>query len=152
MTGNESHFAYLDDPDLPGWKRWELRDTTRFNASLGPLSVRLRDDGVALVRMVPTRAHSNLQDLMHGGALLAFMDMALFAAARSLGVVTAGAAVTLDLSAQFIGTGKVGQPVIAEMEILRETGRLLFMRGLVKQGDGLLASFSATVRKFSPRK
>ncbi|MEG3181003.1 PaaI family thioesterase [Sphingomonas sp. LT1P40] len=145
-TTTETHFSYGDDPDLSGWKRWALRDDTRFNAFLGAIHTRLDGDR-ALVRMVPERRHSNLADSMHGGALLGFMDAALFAAARTFGVLTAGAAVTLDLSAQFIGTSTIGQPVIAEVELLRETGRMLFLRGLVKQDDNVLASFSGTVRK-----
>ncbi len=142
----DTPFTYGDDPDLPGWKRWKLRDDTRFNAFLGAIHTRLDGDR-ALVRMVPERRHSNLQDSMHGGALLGFMDAALFAAARTFGVLTAGAAVTLDLSAQFIGTSTIGQPVVAEVELLRETGRMLFLRGLVKQDDNVLASFLGTVRK-----
>lgn len=147
----EPHFTYTDDPEHPGWKRWELRDPTRFNAFLGPILTRV-EDGKALVRMIPSRAHSNLRDSTHGGALLGFMDVALFAAARSFGVLAAGGAVTLDLSAQFIGTSTIGQPIIAEVELLRETGRMLFMRGLVKQEANVLASFSGTVRKSSPVK
>lgn len=149
---SSNHFLYFDDPDLPGWKRWALQDDTRFNAQFGPLSVKVIDETHAWVRMVPERRHSNLVDSTHGGALLGFMDLALFAAARSLGVVEAGGAVTLDLSAQFIGTSTIGEPILAEMELLRETGRLLFMRGLIKQGDNVLASFTGTVRKSSSRK
>lgn len=150
MSESETHFVFLDDPDHPGWKRWELRDPTRFNAFLGPILTRI-EDGKALVRMVPGREHSNLRDSTHGGALLGFMDVALFAAARSFGVISAGGAVTLDLSAQFIGTSTIGQPIVAEVDLLRETGRMLFMRGLVKQDANVLASFSGTVRKSSPK-
>ncbi|PKP90765.1 MAG: phenylacetic acid degradation protein [Alphaproteobacteria bacterium HGW-Alphaproteobacteria-16] len=142
-------FSYVPDPDHPDWMRWELRDPTRFNAFLGPILTRI-EGGKALVRMVPERRHSNLRESTHGGALLGFMDVALFAAARAFGVLSAGGAVTLDLSAQFIGTSRIGEPIIAEVELLRETGRMLFMRGLVKQDDHVLASFSGTVRKSSP--
>jgi uncharacterized protein (TIGR00369 family) len=147
---NADAFSYADDPDLPGWKRWQIRDATRFNGFLGPLLVKL-EDGKTLVRMVPQREHSNMLESMHGGALLGFMDVALFAAARSFGVLSAGGAVTLDLSAQFIGTSTIGQPITAEVELLRETGRMLFMRGLVKQEANVLASFSGTIRKPSAK-
>lgn len=142
-------FSFVPDPDHPGWMRWELRDPTRFNAFLGPILTRI-EDGKALVRMTTERRHSNLADSTHGGALLGFMDAALFAAARTFGVLSAGGAVTLDLSAQFIGTSRIGEPIVAEVELLRETGRMLFMRGLVRQDDAVLASFSGTVRKSSP--
>ena len=43
----------------------------------------------------------------------------------------------------------------ARVELLRETGRLLFLRGLVVQGDDaeVMAEFSGTIRKPSaPRR
>jgi uncharacterized protein (TIGR00369 family) len=145
-------FIYLDDPDEPGWKSWALSDPTRFNSLLGPFKVRLEDDGSARVRMVPRHQHSNLQNAVHGGTTLAFIDIALFAASRSFGLITAGTAVTLDLSTQFIGAGRIDEPLDAVVELLRETGRLLFLRGLIVQGDETIASFAATIRKPSPQK
>lgn len=101
--------------------------------------------------MVPGREHSNMRDQVHGGALLGFIDVALFAGARGLGVLSAGGAVTLDLATQFIGGGIVGLPLEARIELLRETGRLLFLRGLVVQQDApTIASFTATLRKSTP--
>lgn len=143
-------FSYEDDPDLPGWKRWQFRDATRFNAFIEPLHVRIRGD-IARVRMVPRHDHSNMRGHVHGGALLGFMDVALFAAARGFGVLGAGGAVTLDLSAQFIGGGMIGIPLEARIELLRETGRMLFLRGLVVQDDvPTIASFTGTLRKSTP--
>ena len=139
-------FQTFDSPDHPGWMTWALSDPTRFNNLLGPFLLRM-EDGVARVRMTPRHEHSNLQDNLHGGALLAFVDIALFAASRGFGVIEAGTAVTLDLSVQFIGAGKVGTPIEAQVELLRETGRLLFLRGLVVQGETKVASFSGTIRK-----
>ncbi|MES2056105.1 MAG: PaaI family thioesterase [Pseudomonadota bacterium] len=143
-------FSYEDDPDAPGWKRWQFRDPTRFNAFIEPLLVRV-DEGLARVRMMPRHDHSNMRDQVHGGALLGFMDVALFAASRGFGVLSAGGAVTLDLSAQFIGGGRIGVPLEAHIELLRETGRMLFLRGLVVQeGEPTIASFSGTLRKSTP--
>ena len=140
-------FLYAPDPAEPGWNRWQFRDPTRFNAFIEPVWVRA-EDGIARVRMLPRREHSNMREAVHGGALLGFMDVALFAGSRGLGVLGAGGAVTLDLSAQFIGAGRIGEPLEAEVELLRETGRLLFLRGLVvQQGQPTIASFSATLRK-----
>ena len=142
-------FNYAEDMDNPGWMRWELKDTTRFNAVLGKLIVRREGDGRARVRMFPERLHSNLGDNIHGGAIAAFADVALFAAARTFGVLGAGRAVTLDMTLQFIGGGTLGKPLDAEVELLRETGRLVFERGLVTQGESVVASFTGTVRKVS---
>ncbi|WP_242140422.1 PaaI family thioesterase [Sphingomonas sp. TREG-RG-20F-R18-01] len=143
-------FTYDDDPDQPGWKRWQFRDATRYNAFLEPLLVKVEDE-IARVRMLPRHEHSNMRGDVHGGALLGFMDVALFAAARGFGVLSAGGAVTLDLSAQFIGGGKIGMPLEARIELLRETRNMLFLRGLIVQADTpTIASFSGTLRKSTP--
>jgi uncharacterized protein (TIGR00369 family) len=143
-------FTYDDDPDLPGWKRWQFRDPTRFNSFFDPLAVRMEGE-IARVRMVPRHDHSNMRNYMHGGALLGFIDVALFAAARGFGVIQAGGAVTLDLSAQFIGGGVTGEPLEARIELLRETKNMLFLRGLVVQdGQPTIASFTGTLRKSTP--
>ncbi len=130
---------------------WVASDPSRFNTLLGALSVRV-DGEIARVRMTPEHRHSNLRDHVHGGALLGFIDIAMFAGCRGFGVLTAGAAVTLDLSAQFIGGAVIGQPIEAQVELLRETGRMLFVRGIVVQGDEKVAAFSGTLRKSTPPK
>jgi acyl-coenzyme A thioesterase PaaI-like protein len=145
----EEHFHYQDDPDHPGWKRWEILDQGRFNAFIGALSVKL-EGKVARVRTTFARPHSNLRDHIHGGALTGFIDMALFAAGRSFGILS-GPASTLDLSVQFITGGEIGVPTEAHVELLRETGRLLFLRGVVVQDEAMVASFLGTIRKPSPR-
>ncbi|UZK65688.1 PaaI family thioesterase [Sphingomonas sp. M1-B02] len=141
----DAHFRYDDDPDLPGWKRWEMLEEGRFNAFIGALSVR-QEGKVARVRTTFGRQHSNLRDHIHGGALTGFIDMALFAAGRGFGVLS-GPASTLDLSVQFISGGAIDVPTEAHVELLRETGRLLFLRGTVVQEDVMVASFLGTVRK-----
>jgi len=143
-------FTFEDDPAEPGWKRWQFRDATRYNAFLEPLLVKVEGE-IARVRMMPRHEHSNMRDHVHGGVLLGFMDVALFAASRGFGVLSAGGAVTLDLSAQFIGGGRIGVPLEARIELLRETGRMLFLRGLiVQEGEPTIASFTGTLRKSTP--
>lgn len=143
-------FSYSDDSDQPDWKSWRFRDPTRFTGFMEPILVRIEGD-IARVRMMPGHQHPNMRENVHGGALLGFMDVALFAGARGLGALQAGGAVTLDLSAQFIGGAQVGVPLEAHVELLRETSRMLFMRGLiVQQGEPTVASFTGTLRKSTP--
>jgi uncharacterized protein (TIGR00369 family) len=145
-VSDEPAFQFGEDPDNPGWHSWRLRDETRYNGFLGPLLVR-RDGAMARVRMTPEHKHSNLSGAVHGGTTLGFIDTALFAASRMFGLIEAGTAVTLDLSVQFIGAGQVDRILEAEVELLRETRRLLFLRGLVTQDDEKVAAFSGTIRK-----
>lgn len=147
------HFRCEPDPENPGWLTWELVDQTRFNAlTMGKLIVRRESETSARLRMFPTARHSNLGNNVHGGVTLSLIDISLFAAARIAGVIEVGAAVTLDLSTQFIGAGRIDEPLDAVAEVLRETGRMVFVRGLVMQGAHLVASFSGTVRKPATRK
>ena len=140
------------DPEHPGWLTWTVADESRFNGhAIGKLIARAEDDGKVRVRMFPGIQHANMQDTLHGAAVLALADVALFATAQIGNGVNAGGSVTLDLTCQFIGSGGLVAPVDAVSEILRETGRLIFLRGLVEQEGRLLASFTATVRKPTQR-
>lgn len=144
-------FIYEPDPNNPGWHRWELSDDTRFNAqTMGRMLVRAESPQTCRVRMFPERKHSNLLDMVHGAVTLALVDISLFAAMRTLLNGNAGGSVTLELSSQFIGAGALGTPLDAVVEVMRETKRLVFMRGTVVQGESdehLVASFSGIVRK-----
>ncbi len=136
------------DPDNPGWLKWDMTDPSRYNGTvIGKILVRSDGEGKARLRMFPGHMHSNLSGVVHGGTTLGFIDVAMFGASRMFGLIEAGTAVTLDLSVQFIGAGVIGEPLDAEVELLKETGRLLFMRGLVVQGENRIAAFSGTIRK-----
>ena len=85
------------------------------------------------------------------GGALSLIDIALFATVQVLGTGEAGPSVTLELSTQFVGAGNPDQPLDAVTEIVRETGRMVFLRGQVVQGDSVVAGFSGIVRKLSSR-
>jgi uncharacterized protein (TIGR00369 family) len=134
------------DPDNPGWWTWTARDETRFNSVIGKLLVRADGPGRASCRMFPEARHSNLGDMVHGGAILTFIDMAFFAGGRLAGV-DVKSAVTQDCHVRFLAPGKIGVPLDAEVELLRETGRLAVFHGKVVQGNEIVAAFSGTLRK-----
>ena len=139
------------DPDHPGWWTWDLPgDETRFNATLGKLLVRAEGEGRARCRMFPGIAQSNLGNIVHGGAILTFIDMAMFAGGYLAGA-NLGPSVTLDLSAQFLSGAKLGVPLDCTVELLRESQRMAVMRGMVEQEDERVAAWSGTLRKLSRR-
>jgi uncharacterized protein (TIGR00369 family) len=154
----EAPMAFVHEPaaDHPGWYSWDLADQTRFNAqTMGRMLVRRETlpGGTPAVRlrMFPERRHSNLLDAVHGGVTLALIDISLFTGLRLLLDGDAAGAVTLDLSTQFIGAGHVGQPLDAVSEVLRETRRLVFVRGTIEQDGHLVAAYNGTIRKASAR-
>jgi acyl-coenzyme A thioesterase PaaI-like protein len=76
---------------------------------------------------------------------MSFIDMAMFAFIfRQL---ENSAAVTLSCATDFLSAGIVGKPIEAHGEILKETGKMLFVRGLVTQDGVNLSSFTGTMRK-----
>lgn len=78
---------------------------------------------------------------------LGLIDVSLFAAMYLLRGVSAVSSVTLDLQTQFIGVGDAARPLDAVVEVLRETRRFGFLRGLVMQEDDLVSSFTGMIRK-----
>jgi uncharacterized protein (TIGR00369 family) len=100
--------------------------------------------------MFPTTLQSNLGNVMHGGAILTFIDMAMFAGGYAAGADIAFS-VTLDLSAQFLTPGELEVPLDATVEVLKETRRLVFLRGLVLQEQETVAAWSGTLRKNLPQ-
>jgi acyl-coenzyme A thioesterase PaaI-like protein len=144
-----SNFSCEPDPENPGWLRWRIIDATRFNeAVLGKQLLRKEGAGSARFRIQPqVPLHTNSAGNVHGAITLALIDVSLFGALYVLGGLDAGRSVTLDLQNQFIGTGDASRPLDSVVELLRETRRLAFLRGLVVQDDDIVASFTATVRK-----
>ena len=138
---------HAPDPDHPGWWSWDLSGSSeRFHDTVGKLLVRRGDDGRGWCRMFPQGRHTNLGGILHGGALMTFIDMALFAGGAMTGANVARG-LTLDCAIQFLSPGQVGTPLDAEVELLSETGRLAFFRGRVLQGERLVAAFTGTLRK-----
>ena len=134
-----------------GWYSWNLLDRTRYNtAVLGELHVR-REGEQCRLRMFPERRHTNLGDNIHGAATLGLIDIALFATMHVVGNGDAGPSVTVELSTQFVGAGDPEKPLDAVTEIVRETGRMLFVRGQAVQEEAVVASYSGIVRKMKPR-
>lgn len=145
-------FECAPDPEHPGWFRWRLTNPKRYNeAVLGRMLARVEGDK-ARVRIFPVEHLTNNVGNVHGAATLGLIDIALFAAGKLLRDIDAGGAVTIGIDTQFIGAGDAGKPLDAVVEVLRETGRMVFLRGLVVQGEApedekIVAAFSATTRK-----
>ena len=135
--------------DLDGWVRWEKTPDGRFLDLLGNLYFRVTANGVES-RMDTDRRHSNGLNFLHGGFLMSFVDMAMFTIIRPRFKAGEGA-VTLSCATDFLAGGIPGEPIEAHGEVLKETGKLFFVRGLVTQRGGNVASFTGTMRKIAHR-
>ena len=151
---DDEYYTSKPDPDNPGWFQWTLRDPDCYNSFLGPMIIRRGGDGlsddIGRARMFPERRHRNLGDVVHGGTMMGFIDCSLFAAMRVFEIGPAGPSVTLELQTHFTGAARMNEPLESRVEVTRETGRFLFLRGLVVQGENgtdNMASFTAIVKK-----
>ena len=140
-----------EDPDHPGWYSWGDFPRGSFAAATGRLLFRPDGDGRARVRMFPAEEHLNHGGSIHGGAAMSFIDMALFAGGRCAGMGE-GHFVTLDLHVQFVGRGRPGIPLDAEVRIVRQTrGGHVFMQGSCEQDGEPTHSFTGTLKRIKPR-
>lgn len=147
--GPASRFVFEPVPELPGWHTWDLTEKNSFNpVVMGKLLVRQESERSARLRLPETQArHGNLLGVVHGAVILGLIDISLFAVMHTVLECDAAGSVTLDLNCQFIGSGVLGKPLDAVGEVMKETGRLVFLRGTVEQDHGLVASFQGTIRK-----
>ena len=133
-------------PDHPGWLRWQFKDTTRFNGVFGDVRFR-RDGDRAVVRIDTSHRLTNIVGVVHGGALMSFIDCSMFIGCYALGRTGAMKGLTVELSTQFLGVADAVRPIDAIVEISRETGRMVFMRGTVEQAGDAVSSFMGIMRK-----
>ncbi len=136
------------DPVSSSWVSWRTGNKARVNAQFGDLQTR-RDGDSAIVRFQPHYALGNIAGNVHGGAVMTFVDMAMFIGAQVLGINSAARGLTVDLNVQFVGGADIERPVDATVLITRETGRFLFLRGTVDQAGDMIASYIGILRKQS---
>lgn len=139
-----------EDPDHPGWYSWHDVPDDSFAAQTGKLIFRPDGPGRGIVRMFPTEKHLNLGGSLHGGAVMSFIDMALFGGGRCAGMTRAHY-VTLDLTTHFLNRGEAGKPLDAHVELIRQTRSLAFLQGVVRQEGEACYSFTGTLKKLRDR-
>ena len=139
-----------EDPDNPGWYSWGDFPRGSFAAATGKLLFRPEGEGRARCRIIPDEGMLNIGGSIHGGAVMSFIDMALFAGGRCAGMAE-GHYVTLDMTTHFIGRGQPGVPLDAHVELVRQTRSLVFMQGVVRQDGDACYSFTGTLKRIRDR-
>ena len=138
------------DPDNDGWFSWGEFPRGSFAAATGRLLFRPNGPSRALTRMFPTEAHVNMGGSIHGGAVMSFIDMSLFAGGLCAGMAR-GHYVTLDLTTHFLARGMPGSPLEAEVELIRQTRSFACMQGVVRQKGEPCYSFTGTLKRIRER-
>ena len=128
------------------WAGWRYFETEPFEHHVGPFYSRRDDHGpVGAFRVEPR--HLNGGGGVHGGALAAFADYALFVIAAD---ALAGGAVSVDLGLQFVGPAHAGERIEARGEVVRAGRSLIFVRGLMTTAGRTVASFTGVLKKTRP--
>ena len=129
-----------------GWTKWSGTIPGRFGETLGAHYYRRNPDGGMECAIETGERHLNGLGYLHGGFLMAFIDQVMFSIARPRLSATVGA-VTLSCDTHFLGSGVGGKILLGTGEILRETGKMMFIRGLLTQDGQSVCAFTGTLRK-----
>ena len=134
------------DPDHEGWYSWGDFPRSSFAAATGRLLFKPDGPGRGICRMFPTEDHMNMGGSIHGGAVMSFIDMSMFAGGLCAGMERAHY-VTLHLSTHFLARGQAGAPLDSHVELVKQTRGHAFLQGLVKQNGETCYSFHGTLKK-----
>ena len=141
----------IKDGPNQGWMKWEQNDSHKGRFVQSALNPTIwRDEGAQVrAKMASGIEYTNNGGMLHGGFLMSFADMALFAIAYKALVTTY--AVTVTCNFEFLGAGEPGVDVEAVGEVIHETRKTIFVRGVIYQGDRPVLNFSGTLRKIGMR-
>jgi len=107
----------------PGFR--ELTEASGFAAANGPWFEKI-EDGRAIRGFLPGPQHANALGIVHGGMLAAFLDSAMGTAVWH-GLQRR--AVTLRLSIDYLGPGRLGDWLQAEGEVIGHDEHVVQVRG-----------------------
>lgn len=145
-AGDGERLLLGDRVDGDGYREFRPQAPGRFLDSFGTIRVRAEGDRVRC-RVETGRGQSNISDDVHGGFMMAFVDQALFCGPPAVDRLPRGGAVTVQAGVSFVAPARAGLPMDAVIEIVGETGRMMFLRGLIEQDGRTVASFDGTLRK-----
>ena len=94
----------------------------------------------------------NMGGSIHGGAVMSFIDMAMFAGGRCAGMAE-GHYVTLDCAVHFIARGRDGVPLDALVTLVSaDPGGHVFLIGTCEQDGEPTHSFTGTLKRIAAQR
>jgi len=147
----DTAFGFHPDPDNPGWFVRKPAGLHRFMDFYGTMHAWPIDATRACIRVYPQPVHLNGTGRIHGGFTLGLIDQCLFIGPSAVGIQRVFGGSTIDSSAQFLSPFTADKPLDTIVELMRETYKMIFVRGTIEQDGVMGASFSGTLKKASPR-
>ena len=103
---------------------WTIVETTGFLSLVGPLWQRIVS-GEHEYALVAQDKHHNRNGLVQGGLLMTFADRTCGMTARFVSGRPSLATVQMD--AQFVDSGKIGETLLSKPRVVRNTRSLIFL-------------------------
>jgi acyl-coenzyme A thioesterase PaaI-like protein len=153
MDGGDNENSYVSklitvtEGEWAGWSCYPGGDP--FEDLAGPFYFRVDDTGPVSAFRVEKK-HLNGGAFLHGGCFMTFADFALFVIARD--ALTEQHAVTATFNCELVGAAYEGQLIECRGDVVKNARSMVFVRGLMSVADDTIMSFSATLKKRSPRK
>ena len=141
-TPGTSRLVEVQQGPWAGWHHWEPVDD--FEEHAGPFYCRA-DDGQVLCGFIPEAKNRNGGGNIHGGSLMTFADYALFMIAGGMEASVHG--VTVTMNCEFVGAAEPGCLLTARGEVVRAGFSMVFVRGIIADGDRPVLMFSGTIKK-----
>jgi acyl-coenzyme A thioesterase PaaI-like protein len=116
---------------------WVLRPTKAFGTHVGPFYGPAGGDQVECGFLADER-HGNKRGVVHGGMLATAFDVALGNA--SWDAAGQRPCATVQLNVQFIGAVKLGEFASIQVEVVKATRSLVFLRGAMTVGGRTVAT------------
>lgn len=138
----------MDDADLDG-AQWEPLLGQAFFDALGPMLVRTLPNGEPRHAMRLEERHLNHYGIVHGGVIMSFLDHALgIHSGRSH---DAPSQATMNLTVSFVDAARAGDLIEAEVETVRTTRSVMFVRGTARVGERVVATADGVWKLRRPR-
>ena len=134
--------APITSGEWAGWYHYEPSD--QFEDHTGPFFCKPDGDGV-VCGFLPEAKNCNAGGNVHGGAVMTFADYALFMIAGGMDASVHGVTVTCNV--EFLDGAEPGRLLTARGEVIRAGFSMVFVRGIISDGERPVAMFSGTIKK-----
>lgn len=127
---------------------WELVDVNAFTNHVGPI-LRREVDGWPEFAMRTDARHANMRGIVHGGALMTFLDLVLGATVfeHSGGKPN----VTVQMDTRFMSAAELGTLLVGRCDVDRAGGSLYYVSGLIRADGQPVASATGVWKIMRPR-
>lgn len=132
-------------PLPPGFRPLRIGSETDFLALTGPFAMKIADGQLNLGFYVQPK-HCNVAGICHGGMLLTFADIQMAIAGKHQEDLQ-GFHMTVSLTCDFLGAGKLGGWMEGRTEVVRNVDRTLFAQCILTCDGETVLRASAVFRE-----